>query len=93
MVAESPGAFEATLVFFIVLGAIALGAHHFLVHKCLSSAFFSASFALSSAFFALCSAFCFYNSSFFLFPALFSLSPQFFFSTPPVQVGLPHILN
>ena len=29
LVAGSPGAFEAILVFFVVLGAIALGAHRF----------------------------------------------------------------
>ena len=50
LVAGSPGAFEAILVFFVVLGAIALGAHRFLLRKRLSSAFFSASFVLSSAF-------------------------------------------
>ena len=41
-VAESPGKFEATLVFFVLLGTFALGAHCFLICKRLSSAFFSA---------------------------------------------------
>ena len=72
--------FEATLVSFVVLGAIALGAHHFLLLKCLSSAFFSASFALSSVFLLsvqLYVSVTLLSPSFSLFPAFFSLSPQF----------------
>ena len=45
------GAFGATLIFFLVLGTLALGADHLFPLSRLSSAFFSASFAPSSAFF------------------------------------------
>ena len=98
-VAGSPGAFEATFVFLVVLGAIALGTHRFLVRKRLSSAFFSASLAPSSAFFcSLFSSLFLYFFSLLIFFLSFhffsSLSPQFLsFSLPPVRAGLPHILN
>ena len=83
-VAGSPGAFEATFVFFVVLGAIALGAHRFLVRKRLSSAFFSASLALFSAFFALCSVLL---SPFSLYFSLLFLLSFFFFASRSSRIA------